>query len=69
MPSQGRKPTSKKKSPSKPRGRYSNIRSSGYGSKQAGKKAAWSPADVGKQKVKGELDAACIGLHGDVDIQ
>ncbi|XP_030850451.1 centrosomal protein of 162 kDa isoform X2 [Strongylocentrotus purpuratus] len=53
VPSQARKTISKKKSPSKPRGRYSNIRSSGYGSKQAGKKAAWSPADVGKQKVKG----------------
>ncbi|XP_063954593.1 centrosomal protein of 162 kDa-like [Lytechinus pictus] len=61
VPSQARKPVSKKRTPSKQRGRFSHVRSSGYGPKQSGQKAAWSPADVGKQKVKGSEIPALNG--------
>ncbi|XP_071506797.1 centrosomal protein of 162 kDa-like [Diadema antillarum] len=43
----------KRRSPSKPKGRYAHIRSSGYGKPKSSSKSTWSPAEIGKQKVKG----------------
>ncbi|XP_072178977.1 centrosomal protein of 162 kDa-like isoform X2 [Diadema setosum] len=43
----------KRRSPSKPKGRYAHIRSSGYGKPKSAAKSTWSPAEIGKQKVKG----------------